>query len=74
MSNNSHVYHTQNFKAFKEFFVSVVSLLNPDGSEEMYGQAADDLIALETSLAHVRDAIDLWVLLNIDWFLSIGIC
>lgn len=65
MSNNSHVYHTQNFKAFKELFVSVVSLLNPNGSEEMYGQAADNLIALETSLAQVRDGIDLWVLLNI---------
>jgi hypothetical protein len=50
--------HIQNFKAFKELFVSVVSLLNPNGSEEVYGQAADDLIALETSLAQVRDSVD----------------
>ena len=34
-----------------------MSLLNPDGNEEMYGQAADDLIALETSLAKVDSSI-----------------
>jgi hypothetical protein len=69
-------YYTQNFKAFKELFVSVVSLLNPNGSEELYGQAADDLIALETSLAQVRNSIYSWVLLNniIHWLLSTDLC
>lgn len=38
-------------------FVAVVSLLNPDGNEEMYGQAADELITLETSLAKVDSSI-----------------
>lgn len=71
-----YAYHTQNFKAFKELFVSVVSLLNPNGSEEVYGQAADDLIALETSLAQVRDSIDSWLLLDniIHWLLSTDLC
>ena len=34
-----------------------MSLLNPDGSEETFGPAADDLISLETSLAEVEDSI-----------------
>lgn len=48
---------SQNFKAFKDLFVAVVSLLNPNGTEEMYGQAADDLIAFETSLAQVKSSM-----------------
>ena len=46
----------QNFKAFKELFVGVMMLLNPNGSEQVYGQVAEELIDLETSLAKVYNS------------------
>lgn len=44
---------TQNIKAFKQLFVTVMSLLNPNGSTTLYSSTADDVIDLETSLAKV---------------------
>ena len=37
--------------------MSILSLLNPDGSTDDYGKAADEVIALESSLAEVNYAL-----------------
>ena len=37
----------------KTLFVTVLSLLNPDGDSSMYEEAAQDLVDFETKLAEV---------------------
>lgn len=51
----------QALDALKTLFVTVVSLLNPNGNSSLYEEAAEQLIDFETNLAKVRVLVYMYV-------------
>ena len=47
-------FFVQALRALRTFFITVVSLLDPQGNTSLHEQAADELIAFETKLAEVH--------------------